>query len=44
MDPFEMALPLFTRRSRHICLHGGPVPPYIRKGILTRPRGEGDPR
>lgn len=44
MDLFEMALPLLTRRSHHICLHGGPVPPYIRKGILTWPRGEGDPR
>lgn len=44
MDPFEMALPLFARRSHLTCPHGGPVPPYIRKGILTRPRGEGDPR
>ena len=44
MDPFEMALPLFACRSHHFCLRGGPVPPCIRKGILTRPRGEGDPR
>lgn len=44
MDPFEMALLLFARRSHHICLHGGLVPQYTRKGIPTRPRGEGDPR
>lgn len=44
MSPYDAAVDLFTRRSLHICLHGGPVPPYIRKGVPTRPRGEGDPR
>ncbi len=44
MSPYDCAAGLFIRRSYHFCLHGGPVPPYIRKSILTRPRGEGDPR
>lgn len=44
MSPYDMAVGLFTRRSLRICLHGGPVPPYIRKGVPTRPRGEGNPR
>ena len=44
MSPYDAASSLFTRRSHHSCLHGGPVPPYIRKGVPTRPRGEGDPR
>ena len=35
--------PLFTRRSHHTCLHGGPVPPLPRRYVWTRPRGEGDP-
>lgn len=44
MSQYDCAADLFTRRSHHFCLHGGPVVPYIRKGVLTRPRGEGDPR
>lgn len=43
MSSYDCAAGLLTRRSLRICLHGGPVVPYIRKDVPTRPQG-GDPR